>query len=161
MTKILDQQLPTNTIMEHLSPSLNILLPSTSLTFLTAPIPVLPDFHSVVHQQGAKEDYEWLESAYDDMTSYWVPWAKHHARKHQSVVREPDISTILAPIDGPVHTLDIQYHCINIVSDTINTLNPDQIPVDTADQPVFPLTKKGADDSISKQIWSWYILLFI
>ena len=51
---------------------------TTSLTFLSAPIPVLPDFGSVVHQQGVKEVYEWLERAYDDKTSYWVPWAKHH-----------------------------------------------------------------------------------
>ena len=64
---------------------------STSLTFLIAPIPVLLDFDSVVHQHGVKEEYEWLESAYDDKTSYWVPWAKHHAGKHRSVVRLPDI----------------------------------------------------------------------
>ena len=51
---------------------------TNSLTFLSAPIPVLPDFGSVVHQQGVKEVYEWLERAYDDKTSYWVPWAKHH-----------------------------------------------------------------------------------
>ena len=31
---------------------------STSLTFLTAPIPVLPDFDSLVHQQGVKKAYE-------------------------------------------------------------------------------------------------------
>ena len=118
------------------------LSPSTSLTFLKAPIPVLPDFDSVVHQQGVKEEYEWLESAYDDKTSYWVPWAKHHAEKHQSVVRLPDISAILPSIDEPVHTLDMQYHCMNIISNTINTLNPGQIPADTADQPIFALTKE-------------------
>ena len=47
---------------------------STSLTFLTAPIPILPDFDSLVHQQGVKEEYEWLESAYNNKISYWVPW---------------------------------------------------------------------------------------
>ena len=45
------------------------LSPSTSLTFLTAPIPVLPDFDSVVYHQGVKEACEWLENAYDDKTS--------------------------------------------------------------------------------------------
>ena len=55
---------------------------STSLTFLTAPIPILPDFDSLVHQQGVKEEYEWLESAYNNKISYWVPWGKHHAGKH-------------------------------------------------------------------------------
>ena len=118
------------------------LSPSTSLTFLTAPIPVLLDFDSVVYQQGEKEEYEWLESAYDDKTSYWVPWAKHHTGKHWSVVQLPGISAILPPIDEPVHTLDMQYHCMNIISNTINTLNPGQTPVDTANQPIFALTKE-------------------
>ena len=44
------------------------LSPSTSLTFLTALIPVLPDFDSLVHKQGVKDEYEWLECAYDDKT---------------------------------------------------------------------------------------------
>ena len=33
----------------------------------------------------------------------------------------------------------MQYHCMNITS---NTLNPGQIPVDTADQPIFAPTKE-------------------
>ena len=57
------------------------LSPSTLLTFSIAPIPVLPDFDSVVHQQGVKEEYECLESAYENKTSYWVPWAKHYSWK--------------------------------------------------------------------------------
>ena len=44
--------------------------------------PILPNFDSAVLQQGVKEEYEWLESTHDDKTSYWVPWAKHHAGKH-------------------------------------------------------------------------------
>ena len=32
-----------------------LLSPSTSLTFLTAPVPVLPEFDSLVHQQGKGE----------------------------------------------------------------------------------------------------------
>ena len=116
--------------------------PSTSLTSLTASIPVLPDFKSVVHQQGVKEEYKWLENAYDNKTSYWVPWAKHHAGKYQSVVWLPHISAILPPIDEPVHNLDMQYHCMNVISSTISSLNPGQIPVDTANQPIFALTKE-------------------
>ena len=36
----------------------------------------------------------------------------------------------------------MQYHCMNIISNTINTLNPGQIPVDTADKPILALTKE-------------------
>ena len=105
-------------------------------------IPVLHNFDSLVHQQGVKEEYEWLERAYDYKTSYWIPWTKRHTGKHRSVVRLPDISAILPPIDEPVHTLDMQHHCMNIISNTVNTLNPDKMPVDTADQPIFALTKE-------------------
>ena len=36
----------------------------------------------------------------------------------------------------------MQYHCMNIISNTINNLNLRQIPVDTADQSIFALTKE-------------------
>ena len=36
----------------------------------------------------------------------------------------------------------MQYHSMNIRSNTINTLNLGQIPVHTADQPIFVLTKE-------------------
>ena len=62
------------------------LSPSTSIIFLTAAIPVLPNIDSLVHQEGVKEEYKWLENTHDDKTSYWVSWAKHPAGKHRSVV---------------------------------------------------------------------------
>ena len=34
------------------------------------------------------------------------------------------------------------YNYLNIISNTINSLNPDQMPVDTADQPIIALTKE-------------------
>ena len=69
-------------------------------------------------------------------------FAKYHAGKHQSVVQVPDISAILPLIDQPIQTLDMQYHCMNIISNTTNTLNRGQIPTDTADQKIFALTKE-------------------
>ena len=40
---------------------------------------------------------------------------------------------ILPPVDEPVHTLDMQYRCMNIRSNRIITLNSGQITIDTAD----------------------------
>ena len=54
----------------------------------------------------------------------------------------PDISAVLPPIDEPIYTLDMQYHCMNNILNTINTFNPGQITVDTIDQPIFALTKE-------------------
>ena len=54
----------------------------------------------------------------------------------------------------------MQYHCMNIISNTINTLNPGQIPVDTADQPIFALTKELMIRFPDKFVPHKYICLF-
>ena len=59
----------------------------------------------------------------------------HHARK-------PDISRIFPLIDTPVHTLDTQYHCMEIVEKTTQLLNSRQIFVDESDQPVYRSLKE-------------------
>jgi hypothetical protein len=41
-----------------------------------------------------------------------------------------------------VHTLDMQYHCMDIIQRTIEALNPDQMSVDICDEPIFALTKE-------------------
>ena len=42
----------------------------------------------------------------------------------------------------PVHTLNMQFHCMKINQNTINAVNPGQTPVDVSDQPVYDLTKE-------------------
>ena len=38
--------------------------------------------------------------------------------------------------------IDTQYHCMNIIKNTIEKLNPSQTPVDICDQPVYALTEE-------------------
>ena len=45
-------------------------------------------------------------------------------------------------IPKPVHTLESQNHCTDIIKCTISNLNPGQTTVDVCDQPVFALTKE-------------------
>ena len=61
---------------------------------------------------------------------------------HRRLVKQGDITTILPLIREKVHTLDTQYHCVDIISKTINVINPGQTPVDVCDQPVCALTKQ-------------------
>ena len=68
-------------------------------------------------------------------------WAKYHSGINRKEVETPGITYILPLIDKPVHTLKAQHHCMSIIADTIKKINPDQIPIDTCDQPVFALTK--------------------
>ena len=42
----------------------------------------------------------------------------------------------------PVHTLETQYHCMQITKNTIAFLNPNQTPTDVYDQPFYALTKE-------------------
>ena len=69
-------------------------------------------------------------------------WAKHHSDKNTNFVVPPSLNAILPIISKPVHTLEMQYHCMKIIKQTIDHLNPGQVPVDTCDQPVYALTKE-------------------
>ena len=50
---------------------------------------------------------------------------------------------------------------MNIISNTINTLNPGQIPVDTANQPIFALTKELMIRFPDKFVPDKYFCLFV
>ena len=45
-------------------------------------------------------------------------------------------------MDTPIHTLDTQYHYMEIVETIAQLLNPGQICVDKSDQPVYKLSKE-------------------
>ena len=38
--------------------------------------------------------------------------------------------------------IDTQYHCMNIIKNTTEKLNPSQTPVDTCDQPVHVFNER-------------------
>ena len=71
------------------------------------------------------------------------PWSKCHASNHRKQLYLTGIiNTILPLLRAPVYTIDTQYHCMNIIKNTVKKLNPSQTPVDTCDQPVYALTKE-------------------
>ena len=45
-------------------------------------------------------------------------------------------------MDTHIHTLDTQYHCMEIIEKTTQLLNPGQICVDESDQPVYKLSEE-------------------
>ncbi len=130
------EKLPASyTLIKH------FLSPFKTLNPKQSPIIVSPDLDQEVYKQGVTEEYEWLKKSNNEETSTWIPWAPFHAAKQRSEVRRTDISVMWPIIDEPVHTLDMQYHCMTLISKAISHLNPGQIAVDTADQPIFALTK--------------------
>ena len=100
-----------------------------------------PDSPDSIYTQGVEDELQWLQNS-NQSDDIWVPWARHHSSKERSKVRPQDISAILPLIDAPVHTLDTQYHCMDIVDKTVKKLNPGQICVDESDQPVFAISKQ-------------------
>ena len=107
-----------------------------NLSCLYAPLMTIsiPDFDFDLLRKALDDEIEWLSQL--DING----WSSHHASVNRSEVKEPDITTILPLIREKVHTLDTQYHCMNIISQTINAINPNQTPVDVCDQPVYALT---------------------
>ena len=90
-----------------------------------------------IYNKGIDEESKWLDNVCLQMQI--TPWAKYHSEKNRSSVGIPGTNVLLPLIPQPVHTLQTQYHCMKIIKETRNFLNPEQIPFD---QPVYASTKK-------------------
>ena len=75
-------------------------------------------------------------------------WAKHHANQQRVEQVVPGINAILPLIPKQVHTLEIQYHSMNITKTITVFLNPHQTPVDVCDQPVLLSPRKFNFESV-------------
>lgn len=53
-----------------------------------------------------------------------------------------EINTILPLIPKPAHTLETQYHCMQISKNTIVFLNPNQTLIDVCEQTIYALSNK-------------------
>ena len=103
----------------------------------------ISDFDDDIVTQGKRDELGWLDTFSQSLQpESCQPWSKYHASKHRTKLDVPGINTILPLLRAPVHTIDTQYHCMNIIKNTIGRLNPSQTPVDTCDQPVYALTKQ-------------------
>ena len=95
---------------------------------------------NTIYLEGILEETAWLEKV--SPSSVFDSWSKHHSQMNRFSVLVPGVNAILPLIPEPVHTLNMQYHCMKIIMQTVNFLNPGQIPVDVSDQPVYALTKE-------------------
>ena len=96
-------------------------------------------------EQARDCEISWLETINDDFKLNRIPidsWSKHHANQRRREPSMKDIHALLPLIPKPVHTLQNQLHCMNLIMRTINYINPSQTAVDVCDQPVYALTKE-------------------
>ena len=100
------------------------------------PFPTSPGSN---YRNGISDKVVWLKTA--NKTYVWTAWARHHSQRSHHT-RKPDISAMFPLFDAPVHTLDTQYYCMEIVEKTTQLLNPGQICVEESYQPVYKLLKE-------------------
>lgn len=88
------------------------------------------------------EETEWLDST---MTEEFRPWAAHHAvtdcdnddtKRHRTEV------SLLPVFTEQAHSPAMMMHSMDVVMKAIKFLNPDQVPVLVADQPLYALLKQ-------------------
>ena len=73
------------------------------------------------------------------------------------MVSAVSLNAILPLINKPVHTLETQVHCMQIIKNTVDFLNPGQTAIDVCDQP-----RKFTQNKVEKTrvIWSFILLFF-
>ena len=118
----------------------NFLTPLQTLTMPSklppTPLSITPDSN---YRNGISDKVTWLKTA--NATNVWTAWARYYSQRSHHT-RKLDISAILPLTDATVHTLDTQYHCMEIVEKTTQLFNPGQICVDENDQPVYKSSKE-------------------
>ncbi|RXN31429.1 hypothetical protein ROHU_004760 [Labeo rohita] len=95
-------------------------------------------------------EYEWLQKVsltqdVDDEVN--ITWSAHHAEKKRGLAFDVSITSLFPLLRDEAHSIATVRHTKNKVRDAIAHLNPGQVPVITADQPIY---------SIAKQVqWHW------
>lgn len=72
-----------------------------------------------------------------------VSWAAFHSSQIQETTQlPPDISCLMPLFQEEAKSVTMILHAMNVINCTVQFLNPGQIPVIEADQPLFAITKK-------------------
>ena len=71
-----------------------------------------------------------------------VTWSAHHARKKRSPDFEVTIASLSPLLQDAAHTVATVRHVMEKIQEVVQYLNPGQIPVVTADQPIYVVAKQ-------------------
>ncbi len=107
----------------------------------------LPD-REILKPQLALE-FEWLQkvSIAEVHDSLNLTWSSHHAEKKRGPPFRTYISALMPLLRDQAHSVATVRHVMDKIRDAVRLLNPGQVPVITADQPIY---------ATAKQIqWQW------
>ena len=98
-------------------------------------------------------EQEWLKAVMSAITDDesdgvpWISWSAYHASIQEASIPLAAINALLPLFMDSAHSTAMIKHAMSVVQAAVNHLNPGQIPVLAADQPLF---------AIAKQIqWTW------
>lgn len=92
-----------------------------------------------------KHEYAWLEKVkltYELNDSVNVTWSSYHASQNRHLDFEVSITSLMPLLRDEAHSVATVKHMMAKIKETVDFLNPGQVPVITADQPLYALAKQ-------------------
>jgi hypothetical protein len=89
-------------------------------------------------------EYEWLEKVFATKKvegAVNISWAAHHSSKKRSPNFDTSITLLSPLLRAPAHSVATVRYVMDRIKDTVTFLNPGQIPVIAADQPIYAVAK--------------------
>lgn len=72
----------------------------------------------------------------------WISWSAFHASIQEAVIPPPAINALLPLFLDSAHSIAMIKHSMSVVQAAVQHVNPGQVPILTADQPLFALAKQ-------------------
>ena len=92
-------------------------------------------------------EYEWLKKVTVTDGPVDVTWSAHHASQKRGLPFEVSITSLLPLLRDQAHSVATVKHVMDKIKDIVTFLNPGQVPVIAADQPIY---------AVAKQVqWHW------
>ena len=102
----------------------------------------------VTASSAVAEEYDWLNAVVNALKKgnlamdEWVSWSAYHASIQTTEIPPVAINALLLLFLENAHSVAMIKHSMDIVKTSVQYLNPGQIPVLAADQPLFALAKQ-------------------
>ena len=93
---------------------------------------------------SVQKEISWLDSVSNASINNCRSWSKFHSSHsmHSDSDHTVRIHALMPMIIKKVSSIKSQFHCMNIITNTIKFINKDQVPVDASDQSVFALSRE-------------------
>ena len=95
-----------------------------------------------------KEELGWLNKVMEALQKEhldemdWVSWSAYHANIQNTVIPSAAINALLPLFLDSAHSVAMIKHSMTMVQATVQHFNPTQVPILTADQPLYTLAKQ-------------------